>query len=803
MTLTDVQHAARALARTPKFLAGAAGTLALGIGAVTAIYMLADAIVVRPLPFPHAARVVAIENTYDFQPATAPKLALDAGDWQAMRGTFAAVAIYEPGGLNLSTRTRSIRIDAADVTPDFFRVLGVSPAVGRTFAEDESVAPYGDVALLSAGLSRRLFGTQASALGRTVTLHGRAFTVVGVMPRSFTFPGRTDVWIPRVYPADALQYAMRRTVSEAPVIALLRPGVRRERAAGDAARAERAFDRTHEPWSGREPVHLVALASRLRGDAAQRLRALSTVAALILALACLNVAALLLARAELREHEMALRAALGASRRGLVMAAVMEGMGLAVLGCADGVLLAALLRPLLTHLLPAALVGATALAINGRVVAIAVAASAVSALAFSVAPAVRLLRTDPQAVLVQRGSRYTAGAGRTFHAFLTVQIGLTVAITIAAGLLFRSVWELRHVELGFEPNRVVTANVTLPPTLYHTTGEYGHYYREGVQRLRSIPGVTAAGVVNVLPLTEGSAAFTFDPEGTHYEPSDPNRPRGEYLVVSPGYFRAMGITLLRGRLFTDAEAQGGARVVVVDEQLARQLWRGGSVLGERIRMPRDSMYTIVGVVHPVRDRAVDGSVSSPGQLYFPAGTKAAAFSVTFVARTSRADPAIMQEVRAALASIDPAVPPFEIRSMDDVVGASIVNYTVVGRLVLIAAVIALLLAMAGMVGVLMQAVSRREREIGVRLALGANAWRVRRMVLGQVLLVCGLGTAAGVTMAGGVGQLLSHLLYGVAATDPFVWLIAVVSVNGAALLASTVALRRATSVDPVSSLRSE
>lgn len=797
----DVRQARRTLARARGFVLLAVLTLAIGIGAVSAIYSVVDAILVRPLPFADAARLVVLDGTYTPSPASAPKLALDVTDWQAMHGTFDTAAVIMAGAVNLSADVRAMRIDAARTTPNLFRVLGVQPARGRGFTSDEGEPGHAGTVIVSDGLWHRQFGGAPDIIGRTVTLDERQFVIVGVMPQGFGFPGNTDVWLPLVLRSE--RAAPPLFLGRMTVLARLAPGITLARARAAVDHAERAFSHAHGTPSKFGGVQVLDLRTTLVGNVRAKLRILIGASALMLLLACANVAGLLLARAEARQHEVAVRAAIGATPTRLVRQLAVEGGLLALAGTIGGLLLAWALRPLLVSLVPEGLAGLAPIGLNARVLGCTLAAAIVSTLVFCLTPALVLARADVHLILKASGARGATRVGRLWQRLLVGQIGVTVVVLVAAGLLLESLWRLEHADPGFAREGVLTVNVALPSATYPTRARRAAYYRDVVARLEGLPGVTAAGVVNSLPLERRTWEFAYTAMGRAPLPEGAEPPMAEYLVASPGYFSAMRVPVVAGRAITGADVASRRAVMLVDEVFARQFGAVHDAIGQRIRMPWDSTYEIVGVVRTVRDGSLDGTKEpAGGQLYLPAYADPAS-AMTVVVRGPVESQRFVENVGVAIRGVDPSVPPYAIRTMEQVVSQSIAPIRTTTLLVALAAAIGLALALVGVFGLMAASVARRTREIGIRVALGASGGRICRLVFEDALLMAISGTALGLLGAWAASKLIAHVLYAVQSSDPVIYLVVPLCVAVTTIVATLVPVYRAMRVDPTTALRSE
>ncbi len=793
----ELRQAVRRLSRAPGFACMAVLTLGVGVGSVAGVYSAIDAVLLRPLPFQNAEQLVVIDGAYAPPPPGPPKIALDLTDWRALPGTFDGVAAYMLGTLNLATSAGATRVSASQITPDLFPLLAVQPNLGRNFTVEEGTNGHERVAILSAGFWRREFGAATDILGRVITVESQPYVVVGVMPDDFAFPGRPDVWLPYALPDSSVPLVSGDMIT----VARLRDGLSLAEAQTRVTRAERAFSATHEQPEWVNHAKVLPFRSVLEGNAWTKLRLLGGVAALLLLLACANVAGLLLARAESRQHDIALRAALGASPSRLIHPLIAEGAVLAALGAGVGLLLTWLLAPLLATMVPKGMLGIASLGLNGRALAGSLGASTVSVLIFCLAPAVTIRRTDVNTILKSRGSRAATRTGRLWSQVLAGQIALTVVILVASGLLLKSLWSLERVDPGFDRTGVLSLEVALPRGTYAGRPERLAYVRKALARMNELPGVNAAGIVNTLPLSGHSMGLTFDVVGRPQQSNQANPPIAQFFGTSAGYLAALRIPVLAGRGFTEADAANGSPVMLVDEKLARRLGPVGEAVGEQIKMSWDSTYRIIGVVRTVRGRSLDGSKEWLGQFYLPAYIDPPR-SMTFVVRGPVQSSQFVQGVRQAVASVDPSVPAYSVRTVEDVVSGSLDALRTVTFLLSVGAAFGVVLAVVGVFGITAASVARRTREIGIRMALGASGARIGGLVLRQALLVAASGAVLGLAGAWVAARLLAHLLYGVRVGDPGVFVSVALIVCLAAIVAAAVPVWRASVVDPITTLRS-
>jgi len=802
----DVRYAVRALARSPGFAVAALLTLALGIGATTAVFSAVDAALLRPLPFVHADRLVVLDGTYAPPPAGYPKNYLAYTDWEARPDLFQRLAAFDAGGANLLTGDRATRIGVAVVTPGFFATFAVPPLLGRSFTRDESTAGHEQVIILSYQLWRRQFGGDSTVLGRTLILQNLPYVVVGVMPEAFRYPRETDAWVPNVA-GTFLHWDLYRTAVVETVIARLADRVSVPEAQARVTAMEEAWGRDHPSPYTPPGVHLIPLRARLVGSSGTALLVLFGAVGFILLIACTNTAGLLVARSVSRGHEMSLRAMLGASRRRVVRQLLTESGVLAFCGGALGLAVAWGVGRALMGLLPPALGDLMPMSLDARVLGFALLATLVATFLFGLAPALTFSGQDLQGPLQRSGGRATsARVTRTRRVLATGEIALTLVVLTGAMLLLKSLGRLQAVDPGFRQSGIVAMNVSLTQARYSTLALQSDFYRRALSRLGAVPGVTAVGAVNVLPLSQdGSVGFAFRVEG-HPAPQDPDQMQfAENLVVTPGYFRAIGIPLLRGRDFTEADDSAALPVMIISQSMATKYWPGKDPLGTQVTAPGRSAYgkfTVIGIVGDVQDGSLDETNRWPAQMY-KALSQAGASYTTLVVRSELDEGAIAPALRHALADVDPTLPVYRMRTLRAVVAASIAPQTLTTTLLTFAGGLAIVIAAVGLYGVIAYGVAQRSRELGIRLALGAQKDQLLRLILRDAIVMTATGVVLGLGTAWLMTRSLAHLLFQVEPRDPGAFALAALVLTAVTLCAAYVPASRAARVDPMTVLRWE
>ena len=798
----DLGYAARTLWHSPGFAAVAILTLALGIGANTAVFSLVDNILLAPLPYPDADRLVGITGTYP------------GGAFAALRDDVRTmdVAVYAEGHrFTISGRGQPASITGARVSAELFSILGVEPALGRWPRAREDESPRDRIVILSHALWLGQFGGDPSIVGRSIDVDGVAREIVAVMPASFTFPSsRTQAWIPLgLDPRDTPRYWAGDFM---PAIGRLRSG-----GAIDTAQTEmRAFQpriAARFPWtmpaSWNQNVAVVALHAAVVGDVRPRLLLLVAGVGLVLAIACANVANLALSRAAAREREIAIRTALGATPRRIARQLVTECIALSACGAGLGVLLATQGLAVLKRVLPADTPRLNEAALNWRVLVFTGVLALITGCAFGLAPMLQTRRLRLRSSLDSGGRGGGCGGAGRFRRLLTVaQIAGGVMLVIAAGLLIRSLWSLSNVEPGFQSHDIVTARISPTPQTCMVPERCLAFYRSFEERLEAVPGIRRAALINTLPLTGAIAKRSLQLEG-FTPPARQGAPLFWLTVVTPSYFEAMGIRLESGRAFTPADRAGPA-VAVVSAATARQFWPNENPVGRHVRFVGETGWrTIVGIAADVR--GFDLTKSAPafiaGIIYIPHAINATMedgripTEMVLALRTRLSSTAVESLVREAAIDGGGEVAVSDVRRMDDVIAATVAAPSAITALLGAMAALAVTLGCIGVYGVLSFLVSRQTREFGIRLALGAQPRDVLWLVLREGAGLCAAGIAIGVAGAASLSRLLTSELHGITPSDPLTYISVAFAVSVVTLLACYVPTRRAMRVDPLIVLR--
>jgi predicted permease len=800
----DVIYALRQLAKSPSFTIVAVLTLALGIGATTAIFSAVRSVVLRPLAYAHPDRVVALFERWEGQDGS-----VSAGvyvDWREQSASFAAMAAEQFSGFNLTDGDTPERVSGGRVTHNFYDVFGVRPLLGRTFTPDEDRPGADQVVVLGHGLWTRRYGADAEIVGRSIRLSGREYTVIGVMPPGFdpTASGE-ELWVPIAFTPERRAQHDEHYLT---VAALLKPGVTPEQAQAEMEPIARRIAELY-PNAVRGGVHVVPMAEVLIGDYGQRLLIMLGAVAFVLLIACGNVANLLLARGAARAKEIAIRAAIGAGQGRILRQLLTESVVLALVSAAVGLALAYGAIRVLVAMAPDGIPRLDETRIDGAVLAFTLALASVSSILFGLVPALRAARGNLQGALREGGRGMGSARDRVRSALIIAEVALALTLLVGAGLLIRSAVHLQSVRPGFDPSGVLTARLALPASSYERPDHVARTFRSVAERLAQVPGVRAAAVVSQAPMGPGGGSNGLVPEGKPLvmESAIDSRLR----IVTPDYTTAMRIPLKRGRLFTDQDVAGRERVMIVSEELARRAWPNEDPIGKRITCcegsPDDPRWkTVVGVVGDVR--SAGPTVEVGPEFYLPIDQIPPEAwdwiqrTMTVVARGDGDPVALTGAMRSAVRAVDPTLPLYRISTMHEAIRASTAQARFNTALLGTFGVVGLLLAAAGIYSVIAYFVSLRTHEIGVRMALGASARDVVSLMTWQGLRPILVGVAIGGVAAFAATRVLRGSLYGVSATDPltFVGVAAVLVVVG--LLATLIPARRATRVDPTRALQS-
>jgi putative ABC transport system permease protein len=797
--LKDIRYGVRSLLQRPGFTAIAVITLALGIGANTTLFSFVNGVLLRPLPYKNADQLVVLDET-------APKQGIESFnvsypnfvDWRQQNQVFEDVGIYQDGNYTLVGAGDPEQIPGARISQGLFELLGVAPIMGRTITAEEDRPETNNVVLLSHGLWQRRFGSAENVVGQTLTVNGRTCTVIGVMPPGFKFPETAELWMPM----GLTEKLFTRTDHGLDAIARLKPNVTLEQAQAEMNTIARRIEEQHPVTNEGLGVNVFRLRDRLVGDYRQALLILLGVVVFVLLIACANVANLLLARSSSRRQELALRAALGASRSRIVRQLLTESALLTFLGGLLGVLLAVWGKNLLLAAIPGEMPFWMKFDLDLRVLGFTFVLSLLTGLIFGVAPALQASRNDLNEALKEGGRNAGAAHNRLRSSLVVAEVALSLMLLVGAGLMIRSFAKLERVDSGIRPENVLTVEVPLPRAKYPEGPKQSAFFKELVTRVRTLPGVSSAAAISGVPL-RGGWGRSLTVEG-HTVLSVGQAPMINHSVVTPNYFQTMGIPLREGRDFTEADADGALRVTVVDERLARQYWPGASALGKRVRFgPPESnepWHTIVGVAGSVRNARLDKETVQT--IYVPY-QQIPVRGMTIALRTSSDPESLTGAVRETVRALDKDQPITNVMTMETVISRSVWLQRFYTILFGVFAALALALAAVGIYGVMSYAVTQRTHEIGIRMALGARAFDVLRLVIKNGLTLISIGVVIGLAGALALTRLLATLLFGVTPTDTLTFVAVSTVLMVVALLACYLPARRATKVDPLVALRYE
>ena len=801
--LQDLRYAFRWLARNPGFTAVAVLTLALGIGANTAIFSVVRGILLKPLPYPQPDRLVQMWETAERQGRVRDEIPFAPPvikDWREQNRSFESVAAYTDWTFNMTGGEAPERLPAALVSAEFFRLLGVQPLAGRTFSAGEDTPGHDNVAVISARLWARRFGRDPRVVGSSITLDGKSFVVVGVVASGlplYNLDPADEIYVPTSH-GSGLDNRQGHYLN---AIGRLRPGVTLAAARADLAAIAARLDREHGPSDHGFEANALPAQEQMVGSVRPALLAMLGAVAVVLLIAAGNVANMLLARASSREKEIAVRVALGAGRRRLLRQLLTESLLLAVAGSAIGVLLAFWGVDLLKAAAPPDIPRLAEVHVDGAVVLFTLGVAIATGIAFGIVPAWQVSRSALADGLKDRGTSAGRRGGRLRNALVGAELALSLVLVVGAALLLQSFSRLSHARLGFEPRDVLTFQLDLSEARYANDPDALAFHDRLMDRLRKLPGVETAASMSGLPLTsDRTMNLAFAVEG---RPPDPTKiATARYNSIDPDLFRALRVPLVRGRGLAGGDVAGAPRVTVVSETMARVYFPGEEPLGKRISLAHDGTdwTTIVGVVGDTRD--IGPAHAPEPQMYMPYAQRSLG-GIAVVLRSSRDPRALASEARAAVAALDPEQPVYGFRTMDEVVASSLGQPRFRTLLLVLFGAVALALASVGIYGVMAYSVSQRTQEIGIRMALGAGARDVLKLVLGQTLRLALVAVAVGIAGALALSRSLSSLLYGVAPTDPTTFVVVALLLVGIAGLAAYVPARRAARVDPTVALRSE
>jgi predicted permease len=806
--IQDLLYALRQMGRRPGFTAVVVLTMALGVGANAAIFSVLDAVLLRPLPYNQPERLIKVWTRFtgiglpDDQNAVSPP---EFHDFQQLNGSFSDLAAIDSGSVNLGVKGSPQRVVGASVSPSLFTMLGAQALMGRTFLAEEAQPGRDREVILSYGLWRRVFAANPNVVGSTIDIDGVPTSVVGVMPAGFAYPDETEIWGPLAFSPDDLSENSRGNHG-LEVLGRIKPGLSLAQMQSDLDRVAKSMIEQHRSYPYEKygfGVIVHPLLDETVGDVKASLVVLMTAVGLVLLIACANIANLLLTRSTERQQEMETRMALGASGWRLARQLLTESVALAFVGGFVGLAITPWVLRGLVAIAAKSLPRAVHTSVDARALALTTVISLATGILFGLAPALQAARKKNFDGL--KSGRSTEGSRpKRLRATLVIcETALSLLLVAAAGLLLRSFAQILKVDPGFRPDGVLTMRVALPDAVYSKPEQVRGFYNELLDRVQRLPGVQTAGAISGLPLSGqgGSGTTTIDSQSV---PLEETTPEADQRVVTPDYFKAMGISLVRGRFFEARDADTAPPVAIVDESLAQTFWPNQDPIGKRLhpggRKSTAPWTTVIGVVRHVRNRTLEAR--SRIEVYWPENQRpsgAMAIAVLVSGNPMNLMPTIQREVDA----IDPNLPVYHVRTMTEVMGDSLQRRRLAFILLAVFAGLALLLAGVGIYGVTSYGVAQRQREIGLRMALGADRGQVMRMMIRHGMGTIAVGLALGVILALSLTRLMSGLLFDVRAYDPLALGGAALLLAAAALFAIVIPALRATRVNPVVALRYE
>jgi putative ABC transport system permease protein len=803
----DLRYGLRMLVKSPVFTSVAVLALALGIGANSAIFSVVNAVLLRPLPFKNPDELVMVWDNAAQQgfPKDTPSPA-NFLDWRQQNNVFTGMSATVPRSFNLTGVGEPERLDGRRVSANLFDLLGVRPLLGRTFAPDED-KPGTKVVLMSEGLWRRRFGSDPEIIGRAVTLSGESYSVIGVLPKEVELPARDNwhdqLWVPIAFPSEE---AASRGSHYLDVIARLKPGISVKQAQAEMDTIATALAQQYPQFNQGRGAVVTPLHEQVVGDIRPALLVLLGAVAFVLLIACANVANLLLARAAVREKEIALRLALGASRSRITRQFLTESVLLSAIGGGTGLLFSLAALTVLRRFIPPDISRIQAIAIDAKVLMFTLAVSLLTAFIFGIAPALHAVHSNLNETLKDSGRDSAAGArgNRLRNVLVISEVAVSFLLLIGAGLLINSFMHLRNLNPGFKTDHILTMKVELSEVKYPDKEHRAAFFDELRRRVQNLPGVETVAIGNNLPFTYNGDSVLIAVEGIP-DPQPNQWPDVVVRVISPKYFQTMGIPLVMGRDFTQHDNASGRKVVIVTEKTARHYWPGQNPIGKRLKpgttASKQPWWEVIGVVKDVRQN--DFVAEPKMQMYMP-HAQVQSFAANALVVRSKVEPlSLAASVRNQVWEIDPDQPVSEIRTMQEIVAGAVARQRFSMVLLGVFAGLALVLAAVGIYGVMSYSVAQRTREIGIRMALGAQRTDVLKITVTQGLKLVGFGLLIGLAVALVLTRVMASLLFRISATDPITFVAISLVLLAVAILASYVPALRATKVDPIIALHAQ
>jgi putative ABC transport system permease protein len=811
----DLRYGLRMLVKSPGFTLTAILTLALGIGANTAIFSVVNAVLLRPLPYNEPQRLIALWSPDTRKPEAKGSVSYpDFFDVRAQNTSFERIAVYRTNDLALTGRETPVNIRSAVVSAGLFALLKVNPELGRWFTEEEEKPGGNRAAIISHSLWQKQFGGASNILEQPVTLNGKPYSVVGVMPAGFQFPIEAEspeIWITSGIDAektsdDDKAMTEQRGAHFLQTVARLKPGVTLEQAQAEMSTIAANLEKQYPDSNTYRGLKLFSFHEDLVEDYHDALLIILGAVACVLLIACANVANLLLARATVRHKETAIRSALGASRFRLIRQLMTESLLLSVCGGVFGLLLAWWGTEALVGIIPEDLPRLSEINVDFAVLGFTFLISLLTGLGFGLAPAWKSSKTELTEVMKESGRGTSAGKGhlRLRGALIVAEVALALVLLVSAGLLLQTFQKLQRVDLGFDANNVLTASVELPDSRYLKNEQIASFYKNFLERVRALPGVTSAGAVMPQPLSGDTFRTSMDIEGRSYASGE--NPNTHFRVASIDYFDTMKIALTDGRRFTERDDAKSLPVVIVNETFAKEFFPNENPIGKHVKpgvsVTEDTPWReIVGVVKDVKHRQSLKREFEP-ELYVP-HAQVPFNNLNLVVRTQGDPRALAKTLQAEVNALDKDIPIYRVKTLDQYLGTAIAQPKFNALLIGMFGLLALILTAIGLYGVIAYSVAQRTQEIGIRMALGAQTGDVLRMVLRQGLLLTAIGLALGVTGAYFLTKVLTDLLYGIQPADPLTFIMTSLMLTGVAIVACLVPARRAARTDPMVALRYE
>ena len=806
--IQDLRYGLRMLAKNPGFTAVAVLTLALGIGANTAIFSVVNGVLLRPLPYADPGRLMTVyETSREFgQMSVAYPNFLD---WRRENHAFTDIAAYRGDDFNFTGSGQPEHLRGEFVSASLLPVLGVNPLLGRNFMPQEDREGASGVVMLTYGLWKRRFGADPNILGKTMTLNARSYKVIGVLPSDFGFRRRAELYVP-IAQYLSIELNDRENHPGLNVVGRLKPDVTMAAAQAEMTSIGRALAQQYPKTNGGHGVAVVEMKDDMVGHIRPTLLLLLGAVGCVLLIACANVANLLLARSTARSREFAIRVALGADRPRVVRQPLTESVLLALGASVFGLMLADWGTRLVLAAVPNSLPRSQEIGLDPHVLLFTLALSVLTGVLFGLAPAFHSSSVNPQESLKEGARGSGGGRHRAEGVFVALEVGLAVVLLAGAGLMIQSIWRLWRVDPGFNTRHLLTTQVALSPTVMASPAAIRLAYQQLLDRVASIPGIQSASIASLIPLSDSDSEIAFWP-GSGLQPPQDQMSSAMFYIGTPDYLRVMGIPLREGRFFTDQDTLASAPVVVIDDVMAKHLFPGQDAVGKQFSLIELGPVQIVGVVGHVKHWGLDSDDTAKirDEIYFPfmqvpdKFMPEAVAGLTLALRTAPDPLSVVSAVRAQVAGPTEDQPIFGVQTMEQIISDSLAERRFTLLLLIIFASTALVLAAVGIYGVMSYAVSRRTHELGVRLALGASRREILRLVVGEGMVLAAIGTVVGLTAALGLTRLMASLLYGVRPADPATLAAVSLLLAGIALLACYIPAWRATKVDPLVALRYE